>query len=176
MSRIMAHQQAISLCHLVPAREIQSQHICFILVMEILFIQVRSNKNIQGLKIFGYEFKLSAFADDISCFLYNLHSVEQLLKLLQISQEFTSLKVNYDKSEICGVRSKKGAIRAFSQLRPIDLLNDPVKSLGCHHSYNTYLAFERNFSDTISNISNVLNLRSLRGLSRLGRVLIFKNF
>ena len=146
----------------------------FILVMEILFIQIRSDKNIQGLKIFGYEFKLSAFADDVSCFLYNLHSVEQLLKLLQISQEFTSFKVNYDKSEICGIGSMKWAIRVFSQLRPIDLLNDSVKILGCHHSYNTHLAFERNFSDTISNISNVLNLWSLRGLSLLGRVLIFK--
>ena len=103
-----------------------------------------------------------------------MHSVEQLLKLLQISQEFTSLKVNYDKSEICGIGSNKGAIRAFSQLRAIDLLNDSVKILGCHQSYNTDLAFERNFSDTISNISNVLNLRSLRGLSLLGRVFIFK--
>ena len=146
----------------------------FILVMEILFIQIRSDKNIQGLKIFGYEFKLSAFADDVSCFLYNLHSVEQLLKLLQISQEFTTLQVNYGKSEICGIGSKKGAIRAFSQSRPIDLLNDSVKILGCHHSYNTDLAFERNFSDTISNISNVLNLWSLQGLSLLGRILIFK--
>ena len=100
-------------------------------------------------------------------FLYNLHSVEQLLKLLQISREFTSLKVNYDKSEICGIGSKKGAIRAFSQLRPIDLLNDSVKILGCHHCYNTDLAFERNFSDTISNISIVLNLWSLPGLSLL---------
>ena len=35
----------------------------FILVMETLFIQVRSNNNIKGLKIFGYGFKLSAFAD-----------------------------------------------------------------------------------------------------------------
>ena len=86
-----------------------------------------SDKNIQRLKILGYEFKLSAFADDVSCFLYNLYSVEQLLKLLQISQEFTSLKINYDKSEICGIGSKKGAIRAFSQLRPIDPLNDSVK-------------------------------------------------
>ena len=84
--------------------------------MEILFVQVRSNNNIQGLKIFGYDFKLSAFADDVSCFLYNFHSVEELLKLLQISQEFTSLKVNYDKSEICGTGSKKGVIREFSQL------------------------------------------------------------
>ena len=89
-------------------------------------------------------------------------------------KKFISLKVNYDKSEICGIGSKKGAIRAFSQLRPIDLLNDSVKILGCHHSCNTDLAFERNFSDTISNISNLLSLWSLWGLSLLGRVLIFK--
>ena len=38
----------------------------FILVMEILFIQIRSNDNIHGLR---YEFKLSAFADDVSYFL-----------------------------------------------------------------------------------------------------------
>ena len=109
----------------------------FTLVIEILVIQIRSDKNIQGLKIFGYEFKLSAFADDVSCFLYNLHSVEQLLKLLQISQEFTPSKVNYDKSEICDIGSKKGAIREFSQLQPID----SVKILGCHHSFYTDLAF-----------------------------------
>ena len=101
----------------------------FILVMEIIFIHVRSNNNIQGFKIFGYEFKLSASADDVSCFSYNFHPVEELLKLLQISQEVTSLKVNYDKSEICGIGSKKGAIRTFSQLRFIDLLNDSVKIL-----------------------------------------------
>ena len=90
-----------SLYHLVPTHKGDPiSAYLFILVMEILFIQVRSDKNIQGLKIFGYEFKQLAFTDNVSCFLYNLHSIEQLLKLLQISQEFTSLKVNYDKSEI----------------------------------------------------------------------------
>ena len=68
-------------------------------------------------------------------FLYNFHSGEDLLKFLQISQEFTSLKVNHDKSEICGIGSKKGSTRAFSQLRFIDLINDSVKILGCRHSY-----------------------------------------
>ena len=87
---------------------------------------------------------------------------------------FCTMKVNYDKFEICGIGSKKGVIRAFSQFRPIDLLNDSVKIFRCHHSYNTDLAFERNFSDTISNISNVLNLWSLWGLFLLERVLLFK--
>ena len=30
----------------------------FILVMEILFMQIRNKKNIRGLRIFGYKFKL----------------------------------------------------------------------------------------------------------------------
>ena len=102
----MAHQQAISLLSCACQGDPISAYL-FILVMEILFIQIRSDKNIQGLKIFGQEFKLSAFAY-VSCFLYSLHSVEQLLKLLQISQEFTSLKVNYDRSEMWYRLKEKG--------------------------------------------------------------------
>ena len=94
----------------------------FILVMEILFIQIRSNENIHRLKFFGYEFKLSAFADDVSYFLKDINSVKELLKLLEQSSQFTSLKVNYDKSEICGIGSKKGDIGAFSQFGIVNLM------------------------------------------------------
>ena len=69
----------------------------FILVMEILFIQICSNENIHGLKFFEYEFKLSAFADNDSYFLKNIDSVKELLKLLEQSSQFTFLKVNYEK-------------------------------------------------------------------------------
>ena len=72
----------------------------FILVMEILFIQVKDSKNIKGITIFGFEFKLSSFADDVSYFLQDLDSVKELLHLLEYSQQFTFLKVNYEKSKI----------------------------------------------------------------------------
>ena len=147
----------------------------FILVTEILFIQICSNENIHGLKFFGYEFKLSAFADDVSYFLKDINSVKELLKLLEQSSQFTSLKVNYDKSEICGIGSKKVAIGAFSQFRIVNLMNDSVKILGCHHSYNSQLANVRNFCDTIKKISSVSNLWQTRDLSLLGRVQIFKS-
>ena len=130
----------------------------FILVMEILFIQIRSYENIHSLKLFGYEFKLSAFADYVSYFLKDTDSVKELLKLLEQSSQYTSLKVNYDKSEICGIGSKKGTIWAFSQFRIVNLMNDSVKTLGCHHSYRSQLANDRNFCDTINKISSVLNL------------------
>ena len=94
----------------------------FILVIEILFIQIRNNRNIKGISIFGFEFKLSSFADDASYFLQDLNSAKELLKLLGYSQQFTSLRINCENSEICGIGSKKGVIGAFSNFRSVNLL------------------------------------------------------
>ena len=146
----------------------------FILVMEVLFIQIRSNKNIRGLKIFDYEIKLTSFADDVTCFLRDFTSIEHLLSLLRYSHQFTSLKINYEKSEICGIGSKKGVSRAFSDFSSVDIENDTVKILGFHHSYNKQLADERNFSNMVTDIHNVLNLWTMRGISLIGKILIFK--
>ena len=44
----------------------------FMLAIEILFIQIRNNKNIKGISIFRFEFKLSSFADDVSYFFTRL--------------------------------------------------------------------------------------------------------
>ena len=150
---MMDTQLDIFLCRLERGKAILISAYVSILVMEILFIQIRRNENIHGLKFFGYEFKLSASVDDVSYFLKDRDSVKELLKLLEQSSQFTSLKVNYDKSEICGIGSKKGAIGTFSQFKIVNLINDFVKKLGCHHSYNSQLANDRNFCDTIKKIS-----------------------
>ena len=42
----------------------------FILVIVILFIQIRNNRNIKGISIFGFAFKLSSFADDVYFILF----------------------------------------------------------------------------------------------------------
>ena len=147
----------------------------FILVMEVLFVQIRSNKNIRGLKTFDYEIKLTSFADDVTCFLRDLTSIEHLLSLLRYSHQFTSRKIKIKKkSEVCGIGSKKGVLRAFSDLSSVDIENDTVKILGFHHSYNKQLADERNFSNMVTDIHNVLNLWTMRGISLIGKILIFK--
>ena len=104
----------------------------FILVMEIFFIQVRTNPDIKGLTLFGYELKITSFADDVSYFLQDLKSIKELLRLLKYSEQFTSLKVSHEKSEICGIGSKKGVMGAFSSITSVDIVNDIVKVLGCH--------------------------------------------
>ena len=143
-------------------------------VMEILFVQVRNKKNITGVTIFGFEFKLSSFADDVSYFLQDLHSVKGIVHMLEYSQQYTSSKINYKKSVICGIGSKKWDVWAFSNLSSVILLDEAVKILGCCYSYDKELAEERNSVKIVTGVQKVLNLWSIRGLSLLGKVHIFK--
>ena len=97
-------------------------------------MQVRTNPDIKGLTLFGYELKLTSFEEDVSYFFQDLKSIKELSWLLKYSKQFTSLKVNYEKSEICGIGSKKGVMGAFSNITSVDIVNGTVKILGCHHS------------------------------------------
>ena len=55
------------------------------------------------MSIFSFEFKLSFFGDDVSYLLQDLDSAKEL----GYSQQFTSLKINFEKSEICGIQFKE---------------------------------------------------------------------
>ena len=69
----------------------------FILVLEILFLQVKVNEKIEGIKISSHEFLLSAFADDVTYLVCNMASTEELLRLHNEFEQFSSLKVNGEK-------------------------------------------------------------------------------
>ena len=86
----------------------------FILVLEILFIQVKSNHKIEGVRIFGHEIKISAFADDVTYFLANLNSLEELLRLLAMFKQFSSFKVNFEKSDLCGIGAMWKGLKGHS--------------------------------------------------------------
>ena len=135
---------------------------------------VKENKNIEGLKIFGHIFKLSAFADDTTYFVKNEAAAQELKKLFNDFAEFSSLRINSDKTEVCGIGVKKGDSRALSGFNVVDLTCDSTLILGCHHSYNKTLATDRNFLTLVNNMRAVLNLWATRGLSLGGKVLVFK--
>ena len=53
----------------------------FIIVLEILTITIRSNKNVQGIMVDGEEIKLELFADYLTAFLINDTSLLKFLEL-----------------------------------------------------------------------------------------------
>ncbi len=74
--------------------------ILFVLALEPLACAIRANKQIRGVKMYDYDFKINLFADDILLTLSKPeNSVKHLFKLINEFGSFSGYKVNWNKSE-----------------------------------------------------------------------------
>ena len=71
----------------------------FILVLEITFILIRTNSNIEGLNIFNHNFLYTAYAADTTFFIKNINSATEIIKHLIIFLFFLVLKINLKKAK-----------------------------------------------------------------------------
>ena len=80
----------------------------FILAIEVMFIEVRSNVNIAGVNIGGHSVKLSAYADETYFFTLDVNSLRLILNTCHKSEEYSSLKLSAEKCQACCIESAKG--------------------------------------------------------------------
>ena len=86
----------------------------FILCAEFLAVKIRHNKNIKGIHINGTEFKISQYADDTSLFLDgSTESLNQTLWELECFANISGLKINFDKTQVVWIGSKKFSTSAI---------------------------------------------------------------
>ena len=74
----------------------------FMLVLEIAFLFIIQNENINGLNIFENTFLYTAYADDTTFFLKDEKSLIELMKTFDIFPTYSGLKPNKSKCEIAG--------------------------------------------------------------------------
>ena len=55
----------------------------FILVLEIVFLQIRKSDTVKGFKVEWSEIKLAAFTDDLTFFLRGVESLKNLVKIFK---------------------------------------------------------------------------------------------
>ena len=72
----------------------------FILVAEILSINLRSNQKAKGIIIDGLEYKIIQLADDTTIFTKDLDSLQAFIADFKHFENVSGLKLNLDKSEI----------------------------------------------------------------------------
>ena len=147
----------------------------FILVLEILFIQIRADKNIKGFKIDNIEISLSAFADNTTFIIKDIHSVNRILKHMKVYEVFSSLRVNVDKSEACWIGKAKGRTDKPLKCRWVCLQTDAIKILGIYFSYDKQIANNKNFIKLIIDSRALLNIWNQRWLSLYGKIQVFKS-
>ena len=147
----------------------------FILVLEILFILIRENPDIEGIDIFGNVCKFTAFADDSSFFLKNKRSVKYLMQTFNNFSKYAGLNLNKSKCKIAGIGAKRGALVALCGMESIDLLSESVEVLGIHYSYNKKIQGIKNYLSIIEDMENTLKLWKMRSLTLIGKITIFKS-
>ena len=104
----------------------------FILVLEILFIQVRNDPSVQSFKIDDIEIKLSAFTDDTTFFVRNKESINRLLNIMRKFGEFSSLHANVEKCEACWIGCSECRTDKPVNCKVTSLIRSSIKILGVH--------------------------------------------
>ena len=78
-----------------------------IICLEILAINIRRNKEIQGIVVDNEEIKLEIFADDLTSFLRDAVSLNLLLGTIEYFKLYSGLKINYDETEVMLLGNQK---------------------------------------------------------------------
>ena len=144
----------------------------FIIALETLAIQIRSDSKIQGFKIGEEIVKLSLFADDMTCFLRDRNEYTVLLRILENFGNQSGLQVNHEKTEILALGN--------STIKQVDFAKhnvcEIIKILGVHFGYDLKQRDTLNYRQTLKDIKKSINMWKWRGLSLIGRIQIIKTF
>ena len=147
----------------------------FILCVETLFIQIRENKEVKGIRIGDNEIKLSAYADDVDFLTSDVSSLETIFQTRATFQLYSSLKLNLEKSEACWIGNRMGSDERPINCRWVDIKCSVICTLGIFNSYDKDLQQKLNFLDNIKTLNDVLKLWAFRGLTLSGIILVFRS-
>ena len=144
----------------------------FVLSVELLAINIRNDKGISGIKIEEREIKISQLADDTTCFLSNLESVNQIIKIFDEFYVCAGLRVNLEKSKAYYIGSLKGT---NSYCYGLDWTDQPIQSLGIVFATNDNDHYILNYKKRIKSLNSLLQMWSQRRLSLKGKVTVINN-
>ena len=147
----------------------------FIICAEFLSTKLRKNKNIKGIKIELKEFKISQFADDTTVILDGSddslnHTLEELEKFSKIS----GLKINYDKTQIVWIGSKKYSSDTIKTKWKLSWGKDTFKLLGINFNTDLDKMAKGNYTEKIKLLGKTATQWQRRMLSPLGKVTVIK--
>ena len=147
----------------------------FILVFEILLIQIRQDNEVTGFTVDGSDVKRTCFADDGYFFVKNVTPVEAVLQNFNTMFQFSSLKINLNKCEACWLGRAKNRSTKPIDCKWVCLVSDSIKVLGSHFSYDQDLTNKLNFLSCTINIQQSVKIWNQRTLTIAGRIEVFKS-
>ena len=121
----------------------------------LLLIKIRSDGEIKGIVVEDKEIKLAAFADDLTTFVHDFNSFENLSTTLNRFGICVGLKLNAEKTETVWLGTFHN--RDQPLLANIDKNKNPIKILGVYFTYEWKKKQEPvNYEETLKLLSEIL--------------------
>ena len=150
----------------------------YVLVSEVLALEIRKNSRIRGYMHNGNHFKLTQYADDLSTVVTDISSVYEIFEVLRRFERATNAKINKTKTEALWV----GGWRTRTDT-PLGLKwkKDYVKFLGVYvgnmTNHTERLALSNlNFQDISDKITKKLCFWNGSGISIKGKIRVVNTF
>ena len=148
----------------------------FLIVAEFLTLLIENNKDIKGVQIGKYSFKIAQFADDTAIILDGTqHSLQATLNVLEIFSSMSGLKMNSEKTKLVWFGSKKGSKEKLTVSSDLVWDDCEFNLLGLEFSVNLSSIPQRNYSKAISKVNKIIDSWRYRNLTPFGKITIIKN-
>ena len=143
----------------------------YVLVIEVLAIQIRLNPNIVGFKIGGEKIVSAHYSDDATIIIKQNRCFKEVIKELKEYEEASGAKVNYDKTKGLWAGSWKDR-----RVPPMDIkwTNKNVKNLGVFFGNNDPAT--ETYNKIIPSFNQRLNYWKQFKLSQLGKARVVEMF
>ena len=141
----------------------------FILAIEFMSIDMKSNKEISGIKVKSSECKILQYADDTTLTLGNTMSISNSLKVLHKFSAVSGLKLNIAKCQGLWLGEFKANLTSFEG---IQFVTCPIKCLGIYIGTDFKECEKQNWSKKITSIEQMLIKWSSRTLTIYGKATV----
>ena len=147
----------------------------FIICAEFLANKIRQNKNIKGINVRNSEHKISQYADDTSVFLDGSEkSLKALLKELEYFARISGLKVNFDKTQLVWIGSKKFDQNSIKTKWKLIWGKQTFKMLGINFNTDLTKMIKENYMQKVKTLESMIKQWERRSLTPLGKITAIK--
>ena len=130
----------------------------FNIVLEVLAIAIREEKEIKGIQIRKGEVKLSLFADDMVLYIENpKESIRKLLELISEFSKVTGYKINTQKSLAYPYTNNEKSEREIKESIPFTIATKRIKYLGINLPKETKELYTENYKTMMKEIKSDIN-------------------
>ena len=148
----------------------------FLLGAEVLSLLIKTNPNIIGFIINGYEFKLTQFADDTTLILDGTqHSLQSALNTIEIFGNLSGLRMNKEKTKVIWIGKKRLSKDKLNVTECLDWGKAEFKLLGIEFSTDIDAMPEINYSKALEKIKIDIRKWQTRPLTPLGKITVIKS-